>query len=48
MSLRDGEWSEEGTNRFMKEVDSVIKEKLTKVREYRQGLIEREIGDEQG
>lgn len=40
MSLRDGEWSEEGTNRFMKEVDSVIKEKLTKVREYRQGLID--------
>lgn len=40
MSLRDGEWSEESTNKFMKEVDSVIKDKLSKVREYRQGLVE--------
>lgn len=35
MSLRDGEWSEEGTNRFMQEVDTVIRDKLSKVREYR-------------
>lgn len=40
MSLRDGEWSEETTHKFMQEVDGVIKEKLTKVREYRQGLVE--------
>ena len=40
MSLRDGEWSEEGTVKFMQEVDGVIRSKLSKVREYRQGLVE--------
>lgn len=40
MSLRDGEWAENSTKDFMAEVDTVIKEKLLKVREYRQGLIE--------
>lgn len=32
MALRDGEWSEEGTNNFMRQVDTVIKEKIIKVR----------------
>jgi hypothetical protein len=40
MSLRDGEWSEDSTVKFMDEVDHVIKEKLTKVREYRRGLVD--------
>lgn len=39
MSLRDGEVPEESTQKFMDEVDTVIKEKLVKVREYRKGLI---------
>lgn len=43
MSLRDGEWAENSTRDFMAEVDTVIKEKLVKVREYRQGLVEGEI-----
>lgn len=30
----------------MQEVDSVIREKLTKVREYRQGLVEGAIADD--
>lgn len=32
MSLRDGEWAENSTKDFMLEVDTVIKEKLMKVR----------------
>ncbi len=40
MSLRDGEWNEDSTVKFMDEVDHVIKEKLTKVREYRRGLVD--------
>jgi hypothetical protein len=46
MSLRDGEWSEEPTQKFMQEVDAVIKEKLLKVREYRQGLIDEPLVDD--
>lgn len=46
MSLRDGEWSEEGTQKFMSEVDGVIKEKLTKVRDYRRGLVEGDIAED--
>ena len=46
MSLRDGEWSEETTQKFMSEVDGVIKEKLTRVRDYRRGLVEGEIAED--
>lgn len=48
MSLRDGEWPEEDTNKFMSEVDTVIKEKLMKVREYRKGLIGDDYQEEEG
>lgn len=39
MSLKDGESDEQETRRFMKTVDSVISEKLSKVREYKQSLM---------
>lgn len=48
MSLRDGEWAEESTERFMNEVDSVIQGKLMKVREYKRELIDREGKEDQG
>ena len=35
MSLKDGEVPEDETQKFMSEVDEVIKGKLMKVREYR-------------
>ena len=48
MTLKDGEWAEDETNKFMSEVDTVIKDKLMKVREYRQGLINEDIKEEGG
>lgn len=38
MSLRDGEVPEDETQKFMSEVDEVIKGKLMKVREYRREI----------
>jgi len=35
MSLKDGEADERETKKFMKEVDTVIQQKLTKVREFK-------------
>lgn len=46
MSLRDGEWSEETTQKFMSEVDTVIRDKLSKVRDYRRGLVEGDIAED--
>ena len=39
MSLRDGECDENETKKFMKSVDSVINEKLSKVREYKRTIL---------
>lgn len=39
MSLRDGEADENETKRFMKTVDVIITEKLSKVREYKKSLL---------
>jgi hypothetical protein len=39
MSLRDGECDENETKKFMKTVDSVINEKLSKVREYKRTIL---------
>lgn len=39
MSLRDGESDENETKKFMKTVDSVITEKLSKVREYKRTIL---------
>jgi hypothetical protein len=39
MSLKDGECEEGETKKFMKTVDSVINEKLSKVREYKRSIL---------
>lgn len=39
MSLRDGECDESETKKFMKSVDSIIGEKLNKVREYKRVIM---------
>ncbi len=38
ISLRDQEFENQSTEKFMTEVDLVIKEKLEKVREYRREI----------
>ena len=38
MSLKDGEWIENSTEAFMNEVDTIIKDKIIKVKTYRKGL----------
>ena len=48
MSLRDGECDQNETKKFMKSVDSVIGEKLNKVREYKRVLLGEEEGEERG
>jgi hypothetical protein len=48
MSLRDGESDEHETRRFMKTVDSVINEKLSKVRQYKQSLLGEEENEDAG
>lgn len=39
MALRDGESDENETRKFMKSVDNVITEKLSKVKQYKQSLL---------
>lgn len=39
MSLRDGECDENETRKFMQSVDSVINDKLSKVREYKRTIL---------
>ena len=39
MALRDGETDESETRKFMKSVNDVISEKLSKVKSYKQSLL---------
>jgi hypothetical protein len=39
MSLRDGECDEKETRQFMSNVDSIINDKLSKVRDYKRSLL---------
>ena len=48
MSLKDGEWADNSTEAFLQEVDSIIKEKIIKVKAYRKGLVMDGDGHELG
>lgn len=48
MSLKDGECDENETRKFMKSVDSVINDKLGKVREYKRTILGEEEDEEKG
>lgn len=46
MALRDGETDESETRKFMKSVNDVISEKLSKVKTYKQSLLGEEANEE--
>jgi hypothetical protein len=48
MSLKDGECDENETRKFMKSVDSVINDKLSKVREYKRTILGENEDEEKG
>lgn len=48
MSLKDGECDENETRKFMKSVDSVINDKLGKVREYKRTILGEDEDEEKG
>lgn len=45
MALRDGETDESETRKFMKSVNDVISEKLSKVKTYKQSLLGEEANE---
>ena len=48
MSLKDGECDENETRKFMKSVDSVTNDKLSKVREYKRTILGENEDEEKG